>query len=119
MESTERDQTAGIVNLAAALALLEGDRELLGELAGVFLLECPRQLASVRDAVQRQDAQVLRRTAHLLKGSAGAFGSNPVHEIAARLETRGLEHDMAGAWADLTRLETALEGMKDDLLQLR
>jgi two-component system sensor histidine kinase/response regulator len=107
-----------IVNLAAALALVDGDRELLGELVGVFLQEYPRQLASVRDAVERRDPQGLRRTAHLLKGSLGAFGVNPAFHIAAHLETRGMEEDMAGAAADLTKLERASEALREGLLQL-
>src|SRR5436853_4170551 len=98
-ESTHPDQMAGgAVNLAAALALLDGDRELLGELVGLFLEQCPGQLASVRDAVERQDAHGLRLTAHQLKGSVGAFGANTAMDFAARLETRGFEQDIAGAW---------------------
>jgi HPt (histidine-containing phosphotransfer) domain-containing protein len=61
-EGTKRDQMIdSVVNLAAALALVDGDRELLGELVGVFLQEYPSQLASVRDAVERRD-QGVRRT---------------------------------------------------------
>ena len=107
-----------VVNLAAALALVDGDRELFSELVGVFLREYPRQLASVRDAVERRDPQSLRRTAHLLKGSLSAFGGNPAFDIAAHLEARGMDEDMAGAAADLSKLERAGEALRDGLLQL-
>jgi HPt (histidine-containing phosphotransfer) domain-containing protein len=107
-----------VVNLAAALALVDGDRELLGELVGVFLHEYPGQMASVRDAVERRDPRGLRRTAHLLKGSLSAFGGNPAFDMAAHLETRGMDGDMAGAAADLPKLERASEALRDSLLQL-
>src|SRR5437879_3484918 len=86
-----------VANLAAALALVDGDQELLGDLVGVFLREYPRQLASVRDAVECRDPQSLRRTAHLLKGSLSAFGSNAAFDLAGRLEARGIAEDMVGA----------------------
>jgi two-component system sensor histidine kinase/response regulator len=108
-----------VVNLAAALALVDGDRELLGELVGVFLQEYPRQMASVRDAVERRDPQCLRRTAHLLKGSLSAFGGNPAFDMAAHLEARGIDEDMAGAVVDLPKLERAAEALREGLLQLR
>jgi len=116
---TKRDQMIdSVVNLAAALALVDGDRELLGELVGVFLQEYPSQLASVRDAVERRDPQGVRRTAHLLKGSLSAFGGNPAFNIAAHLEALGMDEDMVGAAADLPRLERASEALRDGLLQL-
>ena len=116
----KRDQTIGsFVNLAAALALVEGDRELLGELVSVFLQECPAQLAAVREAVQRQDPQGLQRTAHLLKGSVATFGSNPALELVARLEARGCHDNMGDVAPDLAKLEQALDGLRDGLLQLR
>ena len=119
VETINRDlMIDSVVNLAAALALVDGDRELLGELVGVFLEEYPGQLASVRDAVERRDPQGLRRTAHLLKGSLSAFGGNPAFNIAAHLETLGMEEDMVGAAADLTKLERASEALRDGLLQL-
>jgi HPt (histidine-containing phosphotransfer) domain-containing protein len=106
-----------VVNLAAALDLVDGDRELLGEVVGVFLQEYPRQLASVRDAVERRDPQAVRRTAHLLKGSLSAFGGNPAFNIAAHLETLGMDEDMVGAAADLAKLERASEALRNGLLQ--
>jgi HPt (histidine-containing phosphotransfer) domain-containing protein len=114
----KRVMTDSVINLAAALALVDGDRELLGELVGVFLQEYPAQLASVRDAVERRDPQGLRRTAHLLKGSLSAFGVNPAFNIAAHLEARGIDKDMVGAAADLPKLERASEALRDCLLQL-
>jgi len=111
--------TGSVINLAAALALLDGDRELFDELVSVFLQECPSQLASVRDAIERQDPNSVRRAAHLLKGSVGAFGANPAADIAARMEKRGLEQDLAGAAADLPKLERALECLQDGLCQFQ
>jgi len=49
LHQTPDRMIGSVVNLAGALAMLDGDRELLGELVSVFLQECPGQLASVRD----------------------------------------------------------------------
>jgi HPt (histidine-containing phosphotransfer) domain-containing protein len=122
MENLDHNPDGGMdsmVNLAAALALLDGDRELLGELVGIFLQESPSQLASVRDAIERHDAPALRRTAHFLKGSVSTFGSSHALEVAARMESRGLDRDMAGASADLGALERAVDGLRESLLLFR
>jgi two-component system sensor histidine kinase/response regulator len=121
MEHTEtnRDEMIdSVVNLAAALALVDGDRELLGELVGVFLQEYPSQLDSVRDAVARRDPQGVRRTAHLLKGSLSTFGGNSAFNLAAHLESQGINEDMAGAAAALPKLERASEALRQGLLHL-
>ena len=59
----------------AALERMDGDVELLKELVGLFLDECPQRMAEIREALTRRDATKLRQAAHTLKGSVGNFGA--------------------------------------------
>jgi PAS domain S-box-containing protein len=96
------------MELKAALALAEGDRDLLAELMAVLLAECPGQLATLRRALQHGDAHQLERTAHSLKGALGAVGAYGAHGLAQQLEAKGRANQLEGALGLVQRLETEL-----------
>ena len=62
-------------DIAVAMERVDGDLELMKELAGLFLGECPQRMAEVRQAIDRKDGPGLQRAAHYLKGSVGNFGA--------------------------------------------
>ncbi|MBX9579346.1 MAG: Hpt domain-containing protein, partial [Gemmataceae bacterium] len=108
------------LDAAAALKRAGGDEELLRELAGLCLDECPKLLADIRDAIARRDGPRLRLSAHALKGSVANFGAAAARAAAEALEEVG----KAGAWADadagwveldgaIGRLRPALAGLRD------
>ena len=49
------------------------------ELIDTFLEEAPAQLATLRNAVARGDAEEARRVAHTLKSNGATFGASCVH----------------------------------------
>ena len=60
---------------AAALARVEGDRELLRKMIGLFFAQAEKLLPEIRGAGERGDGKALERAAHKLKGSMGSFGA--------------------------------------------
>ena len=60
--------TTGEFDLESALANLGGDEELLGEVVGLFLEDCPRLLAEIGRAIEERDAPKLGRLAHTRPG---------------------------------------------------
>jgi two-component system sensor histidine kinase/response regulator len=93
----QEDAAEVAVDWDKALRSVGGDREILRELVGVFLGECPQWLAELREALARADARVVRRLAHNLKGSLGQLGAGEVAAVAQRLETMALQEELAGA----------------------
>jgi len=89
----------------AALARLEGDEELLRELVGIFLEDCPRLLQGMREALAQGDATALSRLAHKLKGSAGYLEAAEVCAAAQRLESLKAEAGVVPAGPLLQALE--------------
>ncbi len=86
------------------LVNVDGDRELMVEVAGLFAEDCPRLLSDIRDAIARRDAETLERAAHTLKGLMSTFGADAAREAARRLETMGRNDNLAQAeeaWAAL------------------
>ncbi len=103
-----------------ALANLENDEEMLRELAEVLLDEVDTMMDDIRTAIDNQDSNDLRRSAHTLKGAVRVFSAEPATEAAYQLETMGREGSLdsaEGAWNDLTgkieqlcdEIRTALE----------
>jgi CheY-like chemotaxis protein/HPt (histidine-containing phosphotransfer) domain-containing protein len=103
---------------ADALRARVPDEEILDEVIALFLQECPRMLADVREAVERGDAARIRFTAHTFKGAAGNFVAASVVEAAARLELMGEAADLDGAKDALARLERATERLTAALRRL-
>ncbi len=97
------------------LALMDGDRELLLELIGVFLEDAPQRIQAVRRALADRDADAVYRAAHALKGSAGNFGAPEVVSRANRLEALARENNLDVAAIELELLETDMNQLVAEL----
>jgi HPt (histidine-containing phosphotransfer) domain-containing protein len=81
-------------------------------LAQALLDECERNLNAIRQGIAKNDAKLVRRGAHTLRGSADVFHATSVVNAAARLESMGQEGDLQGA-------DTALADLERHVLQLQ
>jgi CheY-like chemotaxis protein/HPt (histidine-containing phosphotransfer) domain-containing protein len=95
----------------------DGSKGVLARLAASFLDEARARVAELRDAVARRDAEVVRRAAHRLKGSALYFGAtgltNGCRDLEARGETgdvSGCEDVVDGLGREIEALDGALQG---------
>ncbi len=80
-----------------AMTSVDGDRELLAEVASLFKRDSLRTLSGIQAAIRNGDAMDLHRRAHTLKGSVGAFGGHAAAALALALEEMGKQQDLAGA----------------------
>jgi HPt (histidine-containing phosphotransfer) domain-containing protein len=78
-------------------------------MAEAALVEIPRLMAALRDAVAQGDHAKLRLTAHTLKGSVRYFGARQVCHRASELEELGKRNELAGAASALAALETDVQ----------
>ncbi len=97
------------------LQRFQGDPDMLRQLVDVFLAESPAQLAAVRDAVARRDAENLARAAHTLKGSVGLFTDGPAFEAVAGLVTCARAGELDGVDARWQALEAGVTALTRDL----
>jgi HPt (histidine-containing phosphotransfer) domain-containing protein len=70
--------------------------EFVAELVDTFLVEAPRMLDDVRDALAKGDAERFRRAAHSLKSNANTFGALKLGAMAKALELGGLAFAKTG-----------------------
>jgi len=107
-----------VLDLELALARVGGDKQLLREIAVLFIEECPRAFAEVRKAVAAGDAAKLENAAHALKGSVSNFGARDAVAAAFHLEQMGRANQMTEAEGMLLKLESALSAVCAELATL-
>ena len=111
------EQLVGL-DLAAALARVGGDEELLKEIAGIFLDQYPEELSEVRKAVETRNPHALECAAHSLKGSVGNFGAQQAYDAAFRLELMGRKNELSHSTDTLAELEKAIGSLREQLMKL-
>jgi len=105
-------------DVTAALARVDGDRELLAELVQIVRAESPRVLSEIRRCVDAGDPAGLERAAHRLRGSIGVFGARSVLQAALELETMARNQMLMDAAPKLAELQKALDQFDGDLAAL-
>jgi two-component system sensor histidine kinase/response regulator len=110
--SASTDAQQSILDRTELLERMGGDREILAEIVGLFLRDCPKELAELSEAVARGDAVRIERAAHALKGEVSNLASAPATAAALRLELMGREGNLAGANEAFADLERAVEQLK-------
>jgi HPt (histidine-containing phosphotransfer) domain-containing protein len=94
------------------LAQIEGDVDLLREIASLFFADYPRRLGELKDAVARGDSNGVSSAAHSIKGSVASLAARPCYEAAQRLEQMGSSGDLTGVGAACAALEAEVERLK-------
>jgi PAS domain S-box-containing protein len=108
-----------IFNLDEALDRVDGDRELLREMATVFLDEYPLLLVTMQDALSHGNAQTLTFAVHTLKGSVANFAATNAFEAALKLEKIGRQGNLTQAKTALAELEAELARLAPLLTALK
>jgi CheY-like chemotaxis protein len=83
----------------------EGEPDKLARIVALFIEDVPLRLESLRQAVERGEAQEVEETAHLLKGGSGYMGAVHMVEICTRLQELGISGELSHAPELLDALE--------------
>ena len=102
-------------DLSGTMETVLGNEDLFREIAGMFIETCPDYIAGIKIAIAGNDAGILEREAHSLKGAVGNFGAKEAYEVAHRLEKLGEEGEMATAAGELSNLESALNELASEM----
>ena len=79
------------------LDLVDGEVELLQELAEMFLDDLPGQVELIQSALAASDASAVNLVTHQLKSSVGNLGGRAAHEVIHKLEDASREDNLADA----------------------
>ncbi len=75
----------------AVLNLVDGDEEMLAEIMATFLMDAPRLLRKLEEALIADDALQIRLHAHSIKGASGNVGATGMQTAAHWLEKAAME----------------------------
>jgi HPt (histidine-containing phosphotransfer) domain-containing protein len=102
--------------LETMLQMVGGDTAFLAEMIDAYLVDSPQLLADLRQALNEEDAELLRRAAHSLKSNSENFGAHGLAALARNLEELGKSGSLAEAnnlteqvAAEYERVKRALE----------
>jgi HPt (histidine-containing phosphotransfer) domain-containing protein len=97
--------TRVVVEKTALLETLDHDPQLLREVIGIFLADCPGKLAELRAAITAGDPERIANSSHSLRGSVATFGVQKAVEVAQKLESMGRQRQLQGAAEAFSVLE--------------
>ena len=96
-----------------ALTTVGGDSEMLSELCGVYIAEAKEMVSKMRSALASGDRQLLRRSAHTLKGASMSMAATKTKEEADLLEQGCESMDEQTLGEHLSRVEDAVQAAVD------
>lgn len=108
-----------VVDKEALLELVDNDPEFLDVLIKTFLDDCTSYMESIREAVEKGDAEAVVREAHGLKGAVANLQARPAEEAARRLEDLGRAGSLDEALGALEELEEKVGRLITILKQIR
>ncbi len=97
-----------VCDFDAALAALEGDRQLLGRMIEAFLAETSPLVLEMRDSIVHEHSVRLERAAHTLRGAVCNFVASNTYDAASRLQNFAVEKNWVAAGETLMELEREL-----------
>ena len=103
------------LDLKAALARVDGDRELLEELWRLFAEECPRNLSALRAAYDACDATSVANLAHTIKGAAASVGACRLSRAVSELERAAVARDPAICSQLMDRVRDEFDRLQPEL----
>jgi signal transduction histidine kinase/ActR/RegA family two-component response regulator/HPt (histidine-containing phosphotransfer) domain-containing protein len=107
-----------VLDAEALLRRLDGDRDLLRDLATMFHEDGPIYLSRVRSALLDRDGAAVAGALHTLRGAAGNFAAGEVVAIARQLETLATTNNFGSVEAQLRALEQAMSRLDEGLAAL-
>jgi len=112
-DNITRLHTTAVADLNKALESVEGDQELLAELIRIFLEDAPQNMLNIKNGIAKDDAELVNRSAHNLKGMVSIFFAEPARMAAERAEHDACKENIAV----VNELESALINLQSALNQ--
>ena len=99
------------MDLSIALTHVDGDSQLLSELAAIFVQDYPRLVEDARLSILQSDYSGLEIAAHTLKGRLAFFGIVALRDQVSGLEKMGRDQNLTEARQALTEIEMEMKSV--------
>lgn len=117
-----RTEKAGVLlaplDFESCADVLGGDREAVVRLLGGFLTDLNGEMDVISAALAREDHDVVRKTAHSIKGGAAVLFAFPLMDAAAILEETGRSGDLVNGVEELSMLAEEVACLRNHYKEL-
>jgi CheY-like chemotaxis protein/HPt (histidine-containing phosphotransfer) domain-containing protein len=103
------------VSTEALQMRFQDDPALFGELAAIFLEDCPVRMSALADSLEQQDVDAVVRAAHTLKGAVSVLCENGPTLVVRQLEVEARQGNLDLARAAYGRLEAEMDALRTEL----
>jgi HPt (histidine-containing phosphotransfer) domain-containing protein len=104
-----------LIDQTALDSIIDGDSELLADLAIMFIQMLPDTDARLRLAVQSSNAEEISLVAHQLHSRFGYFGAKPLQELARKIELSANGNDLTNIAQWYTEMRAGIETLLNEL----
>ncbi|MBI1311325.1 response regulator [bacterium] len=104
-----------VIDWSKPLKIVQGDRDLLREVAAAFLEESRMVMRELKKSAASGDAKSFQRSAHTIKASFRTFGVEAAHDIAFDFECAGKENRIESVTDRIPELDAAVSVVSDQL----
>ncbi|ARO87912.1 hybrid sensor histidine kinase/response regulator [Nitrosospira lacus] len=119
MPSSNASCALSIEVIANLRALGEAtEPSLISRIFVAFVSESAERINLLRNSLDRSDAELLRKTAHALRGASGSVGAQDMADIARQLEALGKAGNMTGGVALMERIEGEFDRVRAEIAAL-
>ncbi|MEE9515743.1 MAG: response regulator, partial [Candidatus Adiutricales bacterium] len=108
----------GVFDRSALLDRLFGDEELVREILETFLEDAPLQIGALKEALNKDDASLVRECGHKLKGSSGMVCAVGMQKVGLQIEEAGEKGDLGQAASLKEKIEQEFAKFKKLLFEL-
>jgi HPt (histidine-containing phosphotransfer) domain-containing protein len=107
------------VDLEVLRTATSGDRDLMQELAALYVGDCDLKVRALDDALANGELDRIRQIGHALKGASQSVGALPAAEVFARLEEAGRRGDRPTILEAIEASRSAFDQVRRALAELR
>lgn len=111
----DKDIMPKVFDWNGLLYRLMGDEDLAKEIVDDFMKDIPNKLNALKEALNKGDALLIKKEAHMMKGASGNIGAVAMQEIAEQIEIAGKAEDLVKAELLTAKYEALLEIFKKNI----
>ena len=95
------------------------DKDVIVEIIDLFFEEYPERIKSLEEAISQKDHELLKTTAHSIKGVVSHFHAEGPRSLAKDLEEKGTNQDMTGVESIFGQLKEKADKMLEELEEIK
>jgi len=115
--SSQRNNEISIFNRSNLLERVSGDLEVAQCVINAFLLEIPKKITELRDALHKGDSVMCERCTHTIRGACANVGADALSCLAADLELSAHYGNIHDIEVRLPELYSLVSELKPELIK--